>query len=324
MLSIKENEPLKNHSTFRIGGPAKYFVMAKSADEVREAIDWAKEKSVNYKVIGGGSNILASDEGFEGLIIKLLGMEIEIKTPPDLPFRKGEEVNVECFAGVPLSKAMNDSVSRGLLGLEWAIGIPGTIGGAVHNNAGAYGGETGQSVESVKVLSGDEIKEMNQEDCRFGYRTSRFKTDENRDIILSVKLNLKKASEEEIAEAKRRMAKIMEERNSKAAEGGSAGSTFGNIVLSAEEIKKFKEKFPEFPDQFVEYRKIPAAWLIEECGLKGRKIGGAIVSENHAGKIANIGNATAENVIILISIIKQKVRTKYGMQLMEEIEYIGF
>jgi len=312
MISIKENEPLKNHSTFRIGGPAKYFVMAKSAEEVQEAVDWAKGKGVNFKVIGGGSNILASDDGFDGLIIKLLGTAVEIK-----------DDHVECFAGAPLGKVMNDSVSHDLLGLEWAIGIPGTIGGAVHNNAGAYGGETGQSVMNVKIVKDGKISELSQADCNFGYRTSRFKTDDNKDVILSVMLKLRKATDEEVAAAKEKMAQIMNERKGKFY-GLSAGSTFQNIILQPAEMKEFKNKFPEFPDKFVEYNKIPAAWLIEQAELKGREVGGAKVSEDHAGIVINTGAATAKDIIMLISIIKQKVRMKYNMQLMEEIEYIGF
>lgn len=313
MIQIKENELLKNHSTFHIGGPAKYFVVAQNPDDILEALNWAKDNNVIFKVIGGGSNVLFSDNGFDGLVIKYFGGEIKLD---------GEIMKVG--AGVLLAQAINFALDHNLLGLEWAVGIPGTIGGAVHNNSGAYGGEIADSVISVEVLTGGVTKKISQDDCDFSYRESRFKKEPSQDIILSADLQLKAVSEEELIGAKEKMQANQNDRDGKSAEGGSAGSTFRNIVLSEEEAIKFKEKFPEFPDKFVQYQKVPAAWLIEQCGLKGRKIGGAMVSQKHAGKVTNIGEATAEDVIMLISIIKQKVRTKFNLQLMEEIEYVGF
>jgi len=313
MIEIKKNELLKNHTTFRIGGPAKYFSVAKNSIEVREAIDWAKEKKVNFKIIGGGSNLLVADSGFDGLIIKYFGGEINLKNEL-----------MEAGAGVPLTRAMNDSLRAGLVGLEWSIGIPGTIGGAICNNAGAYGGEMSQSIASVEVLVGGKIKELKNADCHFGYRESAFKNGTITGTILSAKLRLKLVSPEEIVTVKQKMQANLADRLSKSAEGGSVGSTFRNITLSEKEIKELKNKFPELPDRFVEYRKVPVAWLIDECGLKGKKIGGAMVSEKHAGKIINLGGATAEEVIILISIVKQKVRSRFNLQLMEEVEYLGF
>lgn len=313
MLEIKENEPLKNHTSFRIGGPAKYFVAVKNSLEVQEAIDWAITKQINFKVIGGGSNLLIADNGFNGLIIKYFGGEISLK-----------DETIEVGAGVPLVLAMNKSLAAGLVGLEWAIGIPGTIGGAICNNAGAYGGEMADSVVLVKVLSNHQIKEISGKDCGFSYRDSRFKTDVKNDIILSAELKLKSVSAEELAAAKQKMQVNLADRLTKSAEGGSAGSTFRNVILTEEEMIKFKNKFPELPDKFADYKKVPAAWLIEECGLKGKRIGGAMVSEKHAGKITNIDEATAEQVIMLISVVKQKVRSKFSLQLMEEVEYVGF
>lgn len=313
MLNIKENESLKNHTTFHIGGPAKYFVIVKTVDEVKEAIEWAQEKKIDYRVIGGGSNILVSDNGYDGLVIKYFGGDIRID---------GDEMAVG--AGTALVQAMNESLKVGLSGLEWAIGIPGTIGGAVCNNAGAYCGEMSQSVIGIKALMEGKIIELKREDCEFAYRSSAFKAGKIKAVILSVKLKLKKVSEDQIKEINMELADNLADRNSKSAEGGSAGSTFRNIILSEQEMMEFKKKHPEFPDRFVAYNKIPAAWLIEECGLKGKKIGGAMVSERHAGKITNIGGATAENVIMLISVVKQKVRSKFSQQLMEEVEYLGF
>ncbi len=313
MIEVKENISLVGHSSFHIGGLARYFTIVKNEAEIMEAIAWSKEKKVEYKVIGGGSNLLFSDDGFNGLIVKYFGGEVSIKN---------DEVEVD--AGVPLSLVLNKTLENGLSGLEWAIGIPGTIGGAVCNNAGAYGGEISENVESIKVLIEEEIKILKNKECGFGYRESFFKNGKLRGVIVSVKLKLKKVSDVELIKIKEKTKKILEDRLSKSPEGGSVGSTFRNIVLSEEEIKIFKEKFNQLPDEFVKYQKVPSAWLIEQCELRGKKIGGAMVSEKHAGKITNFNKATAKDVIMLISVVKQKVRSKFGLQLMEEFEYVGF
>ena len=313
MIEIKENVSLAEHSTFRIGGPAKYFTVVKNETEVKEALAWAKEKNVAYRVIGGGSNLLFSDAGYQALIVKYFGAELSINND-----------EVELSAGTPLALAVNKTLSANLGGLEWAIGIPGTVGGAIVNNAGAYGGEMSQSVLSVKILKEGIIEEITNSDCEFAYRSSKFKGASDQGIILSVKLKLEKLPDNELTERKVILEKNLADRLSKAPEGGSVGSTFRNIVLSEIEIKEFKNKFPDFPEQFVDYRKIPSAWLIEMAGLKGRKIGGAMVSEKHAGKITNVSGATAEDIVMLVSVVKQKVRSKFSLQLMEEFEYVGF
>lgn len=313
MLEIKENESLKNHTSFRIGGPARYFVAVKNEAELREALDFAQERAVAFKVIGGGSNILISDQGFDGLIIQYLTGAIEAS---------GE--TMECPAGAVLAAAIQAALKNDLLGLEWGVGIPGTIGGAIHNNAGAYEGEMADAVSQVKVIREGKILALDRAACGFGYRDSVFKSESNRDIIVSATLQLRRGAAKEMEQARALMNKHLQDRLSKAAEGPSVGSTFRNILLSVEEIAAVKNGHPELPEQYVGWKKIPAAWLIEECGLKGRKIGGAMVSEKHAGKITNVGNATAEDVVMLISVIKQKVRSRFNLQLMEEVEYIGF
>ncbi len=313
MIEIKENESLTQHTTFRIGGPAKYFCSVSNPEELQEAVTWANKKNIEYKVIGGGSNLLISDSGYDGLVIKYFGGKIEIA---------GETLTA--MAGVPLSLVMNESLRAGLAGLEWAAGIPGTIGGAVCNNAGAYGGEIAQNFLEAELLQEGKAKTLTAKDFNFGYRSSGLKEGKIKGALLSIKLNLRQASTEEISQIQEGIKNNLADRISKASEGGSVGSTFRNFVMSEEEINKFKEKFPQLPDQFVGYQKVPAAWLIDECGLKGKKIGGAMVSEKHAGKITNVGGATAEDVIMLISIVKQKVRSKFSLQLIEEMEYLGF
>jgi len=312
-IIIKQNEPLSVYTTFRIGGAAKYFALAKNIEEIEKLWALAEKDKLPVLILGGGSNILINNAGFLGLVIKINNSRFKIK-----------EDLIECEAGALLSKVMGEAMGAGLLGLEWAAGIPGTIGGAIRGNAGAYGGEMSHSVKSVKILRKGKIKELKNKDCQFNYRQSIFKETDNRDIILSAVLKLARASNPaKIEEAKERIRKTLKERGQKFG-GFSAGSVFKNICLSTEEIKKFKDRFPQLPSQFVEYRKIPAAWLIDECGLRGRQIGGAKISDSHAGIIINETEATAEDVIMLISVIKQKVRSKFSIQLMEEIEYVGF
>lgn len=306
---LLENEMLSKHCTFRIGGPAKYFAIVNSKEELEKLIKIAVKNKINYRVIGGGSNILFSDKGFDGLVIKLSAGKIKIKG--DL---------MECDGGVYLAKALGESIAGGFSGLEWAAGIPGTIGGAVRGNAGAYGSDIGKNIFKVNILRGGKIKTLSNKDCKFAYRQSIFKEEKNNDIILSVILKLEKG---EIEESKEKISNILKERTSKF-HGFSAGCVFKNIEVEENEMLDFKKENPDFPDQYVEYKKIPAAWLIDKCELKGREIGDAVVSNDHAAIILNKGKATSENVIMLISIIKQKVRSKYNMQLMEEIEYIGF
>ncbi|MFA6422162.1 MAG: UDP-N-acetylmuramate dehydrogenase [Candidatus Buchananbacteria bacterium] len=306
---VKENEVLANHSTFKIGGLARYFAIANTTEEIILLVESAIKSKLSYVIIGGGSNILFNDSGFDGLVIKANNGRLKIK-----------DDTMECEAGVPLAKAMGESIGAGVGGLEWAAGIPGTIGGAVRGNAGAYGSDMSKNIVQVKILRNGKIKELSNKDCEFAYRHSIFKKEGNADIILSAVLKLEKNN---IDESKEKIKNILKERVLKF-KGLCAGCVFKNIEIDDVEMTQFKKQHSDFPDQYVKYRKIPAAWLIDQCGLKGREIGGAKVSENHAGIIINTGKATAENVIILISIIKQKVRSTFNLQLMEEIEYIGF
>ncbi|MFA5029277.1 MAG: UDP-N-acetylmuramate dehydrogenase [Patescibacteria group bacterium] len=310
--SIKEREILAPYTTFNIGGAASYFYLVNNSDEMIKLVAVAEKKKLSYLILGGGSNLLISDQGFQGLVIKNNCAKIRIKN--DL---------VEAEAGVLLSKLLGETMAGALLGLEWATGIPGTVGGAVCNNAGAYGGQMSDNIIGVKIIRNGKIKELTNKKCQFAYRESIFKKQEKRDVILSVVLKLKKGSAVQLMKARENI-KLINKKRGKKFSSASAGSVFKNIFLAEKEIIDFKNKFSQLPEEFMESRKIPAAWLIDQCGLKGRAIGGAKVSEEHAGIIINTGTATAENVIMLISVIKQKVRSKFNLQLMEEVEYVGF
>lgn len=285
-MEIKKNEPLKNHTSFKIGGPAEEFAEAKSTDDVISLIEYAKEKGIPYMIMGNGSNLLVSDKGVKGLVIKIAkGFDnVEII---------GEKVIAE--AGILLSKLSNMVADRELSGMEEVSGIPGTLGGGIYMNAGAYGGELKDIVERVTYLSGGEIKVAEKDELDFGYRHSRFSGTD--DIILSAELSLKKG---DIAEIREKMADFKERRCSKQPLAmPSAGSTFKR------------------PEGYF------AGKLIEDAELKGFSIGGAQVSEKHSGFVVNTGDATAQDVLSLIKHIQDTVYAKFGVKLETEVKLVG-
>lgn len=280
MLEIKENEPLRNHSTFRIGGPAKFFIVTKNKEEILEAIEFAKGKDLPFFAFGGGSNILFHDKGYNGIAIKILNSKFQILNS-----------NVIVSAGTLLSQLIAKSIEAGLTGLEWGIGIPGTVGGCVAGNCGAYGHDISEFVKKVKTLN----EEYSKEECSFSYRESIFKGSDGKEIILEAELELKKGDKEK---SKAEIKNTMENRKGKIPPYPSIGSIFKN------------------PKPLV------ARKLIEECGLKGAKIGNAQVSKLHANFIVNLGGAKASDVLALIKLCKEKVKEKFKINLEEEIVVI--
>jgi UDP-N-acetylmuramate dehydrogenase len=322
--NISENVSLKEYSTFKIGGSARYFCKAKSQSVVESALNFAIEKKLQVFIIGKGSNLLISDNGFSGLVLKIEDNSFGIeKTIHGYDVRLG--------SGVHLTKLSLDLQKEGISGLEWAAGIPATVGGAVCNNSGAHGKDMSGLVKSVsamemkfhsdgKYLEHYRFREMDAADLEFSYRNSIFKKTKNF-VILGAVLSLTKGDrvkmQNEISVSlKNRLEK-------QPLKYPNIGSIFKNPVLTEKEMNIFYQKCPGGREQF-KNNTIPAGWLIEQLGLKGKHIGGAMVSEKHANFIVNINKAKAEEVVILISIIKQKVRTKFDIQLREEIEYMGF
>ncbi len=308
-IKFKRNIYLKNLTTFKIGGKADYFFEAKNEKELIEAIKWAKKKNLPFFILGGGSNVLFSDEGFRGVVISVRCSRFEVR---------GEKIIAE--AGCPLQKLVHEAMENSLSGLEWAAGIPGTIGGAIRGNAGAFGGEMKDVVEKAKVLEVRglkfEVKELDKKDCCFAYRESVFKRKKNL-LVLGAILKLKKGKKQEIQE---KIKEILKQRKEKQPlEFPSAGSVFKNVPVK----KLSKEIKEEFRDK-IKNGFLPAAVLIEACGLKGKKIGGAKISEKHANFILNFQNAKAKDVLRLIWLIKKKVKEKFNIDLEEEIELVGF
>jgi UDP-N-acetylmuramate dehydrogenase len=309
MFNIQKNVPLAQFTTLRIGGPAEYFTEVSSLDELKEALAYAKNNGLDFFMLGGGANVLVSDSGFSGLVIKMNSGNIRIT-----------ELILEADAGAALSKVVRQAAEKGLAGMEWASGIPGTFGGAIRGNAGAYGGEIKDILESVKVLDTEtmEIKACQNHECDFRYRHSMFKSNPKL-IIVSAALRLQKGNKEE---SLKKSEEIIGLRLKKLPQGApSAGSFFINPVVSDEKLKK---EFEEEKGTKSKEGKLPAGWLIEKAGLKGKKIGGAMVNELQANYIINTGNARAEDIVMLSSFIKQQVRDKFGVQLQEEVQFVGF
>ncbi len=333
MLNILENESLSKYTTFHIGGLAKFFVVVKNVEEINEALAWAKEENLKYFILGGGSNILFSDTGFDGLIIKIAFMEIEIN---------GEEMIAG--AGAPLFLAIKKAAESGLAGLESLAGIPGTVGGAAANNAGAYGKSMSDIVLKAEILihgvilsesegSRDSSPRTAQNDnykieivdkswFEYEYRASRLKyySDGGKPVILRVWLAFKK-SEKDLIDQK--ISEVLAARNAKEPKGFCAGCAFKNIKGGA--VKELLEKInflPEEKNLFASRGAIPAAWFIERAELKNKKIGGAYIPQEHANYILSDGTAKSEDVIMLISFVKQQVRDKFGVQLEEELEVV--
>lgn len=309
MLNIQENISLAPFTSFRIGGNAEYFVQIKTLEELQEALDFAKEKNIDFYVLGSGTNLLISDNGFSGLII-------QIKTSGISALENVLEVEV----GVPLIKAINFSAENGLSGIESLAGIPGTVGGAIRGNAGAFGTEISSVVKTVKALDTQtqNILEFSKEQCDFSYRSSVFKKNKNL-IVISATLELEK---DEVAKVQEKTKETILKRASRGLHGvKSAGSYFMNPVVSDQKLLDEFEKENGSPAR---NNTVPAGWIIERVDLKGKQIGGAQVSPAHANYVINAGDATAENVIMLVSLIKQQVRDKFGIQLQEEVNYLGF
>lgn len=311
MPKIKREVSLKNFTTFKIGGKAKCFLEVKDEKELRSALEFSLRENIPFFILGGGSNLLVSDKGFKGLVIKIGGKRIE---------KRGEEIFV--FSGTPLPSLVSFFQKKSLSGLEWVVGIPGTVGGAVRGNAGAFGKTMGDIVSQVKVLEVKEGKIFSrnflQKECQFSYRESIFKKEKNL-IIQEIIFPLKKGIKEEIEGKIREYLSYRKEHQP--LEFPSAGSVFKNYQGKIGD-KRILEEFPEI-EEFNKKELIPAGYLIEKAGLKGLKKGNVMVSEKHANFIINLGDGKAKDVFWLINFIREKVKEKFKVELEEEIEFLG-
>jgi UDP-N-acetylmuramate dehydrogenase len=306
---FKENEPMSKHTNFRIGGPAKYFVEVKSAEELQHVLSIADSNSFRTCILGGGSNMLVSDQGFDGVMIKIAMREMSI-----------DKNRVHADSGVPMILLARKVGEAGLAGLEWAITLPGTVGGAVRGNAGCYGGETKDYLVEAVVLSEEKVVTRSNEELRFGYRESLIK--HSSDIVLSATFELPLGDPEMIKQLMD--SNLLKRKAAQPTDAGSAGCMFKNFDISSdEELEQIKTRL-ELTPEMIASRRISVGWLIDQLDLKGFGIGGAKVSEKHGNFLVNSGNATADEIVQLIAFIKTRARDTYGIILQEEVQYVGF
>lgn len=281
------DEPMSKHTTFRIGGPSDYFVLPKSIEEVKNVTALCKEMKIPFYVLGNGSNLLVSDAGFRGVIIQIYKNMNRIEAEGDV---------IRAQAGALLSKIAGEALRNELTGFEFASGIPGTLGGAVVMNAGAYGGEMKDVLLEVTVLTGEgEVKVLKKEELDLGYRTS--VVSKKGYIALEAVIGLKKGNVEEIRTV---MEDLKERRTTKQPlEYPSAGSTFKR------------------PEGYF------AGKLIQDTGLRGFSVGGAQVSEKHCGFVINKDHATAKDVVELMQEVSDRVEAKFGVPLEPEVKKLG-
>lgn len=308
---LKQNYTLASLTTFKVGGPAEYYVEVRDKLELSEAYDWARANAKSIFVLGGASNILISDQGISGLVLK-------IKNEGIVP----RSERLDCGAGANLNRAMYLAAGENLSGLEWSAGIPGaTVGGAVRGNAGAFGMSMADIVETVEVFDQRQgiYKNFSAKDCQFGYRQSIFSAHPDF-LIWQVILKLKKDQSDLIQE---RITKNLNWRRLKQPNLPSAGSIFKNLAWA--DLEKNNPKLAEKARvEIVAGDWVPAGWLIEQAGLKGKKIGDAKISLEHANFIVNTGKATAEDIWKLINLVKNTVKIEFGLVLEEEVKCLGF
>lgn len=309
-MHLRENVPLAPLTTFKVGGSADYFAEVAGMLELAEALEYADTHHLPACILGGGSNVLFPDSGFRGIVIHINDGGVHAS---------GDRLL--CGAGMPLFDAVWAAKDAELAGIEMLAGIPGSVGGAVRGNAGAFGTEMKDVVSLVKVFDRDTgmVKEYRNDECGFGYRMSIFKKDPKL-IILSAELKLhpggnKKALERIIKEtvAKREAKHPQDAR--------CAGSFFMNPIVTDAHLRAEFEKDTGMPPKG---DSLPAGWVIDHAGLRGKTVGGAKVSDIHPNYLINTGTATAEDIIMLSSVIKQRVRDELGVRLIEEVQMVGF
>jgi UDP-N-acetylmuramate dehydrogenase len=293
-LTLLENEPLARYTSWRIGGPARYFATASSADDLRDLVQWAAAESLPVFILGGGTNILVADGGYPGLVIRNRAAQQRIE-------EQGDEIRLWIESGAPTAGTARRLAGQGYGGLVWAEGLPGTIGGAVFGNAGCYGDDMAHDLIRAWLLRDGNVEEWPVERFAYGYRSSALKRLVGQDlsiptVILAAEIRLYR---DDPARLVAEMATIAESRKSKTPSGSSCGSVFKN---------------PEGTT---------SGKLLDQAGLKGTRVGSAIVSEKHANYIVNLGGATASDVLRLTEIMRERVLAEFGVELELEVQVVG-
>ncbi len=280
-------------TSYRTGGRARYFYSARSGSEVTRAIESARRLHIPHFVLGGGTNLLVSDDGYDGLVIKVDVVGLKIR----------DEATIEVGAGEELMALVDFATENSVTGMEFAAGIWGSVGGAIYGNAGAFGGEIGNVIESIRLVDHDgTLKTVGPDYCKFAYRDSYLKV--THEVVVDARIKLTLGDKKAIAA---KVQDILNQRDGKHPNDGmSAGCFFKNI-----------------PDAREKYGKLPAGRLLEEIGAKQIAIGGARVFERHANIIVNSGTATSRDIRALADILKAKVKEKFGIELQEEVQQLG-
>ncbi len=305
--NIKTHVALAPHTSLRIGGPADYFYEAHTRDDIIRAVTIARETQTPYVILAGGTNVLVADEGFRGLTIKIRNSRFEI-----------QDSSIIADAGVSMGVLVAAAGRAGLSGLEWAGGLPGTLGGAVFGNAGTFGTSIADILREIHVYN--PIKESlityRKDEVLFGYRRSAFK--ETGEVILGATLILGRGDPETIR------ANTVKSIQYRSTHHPSYDASCGCIFKNTERTASTEGIIRHHPDLSVWFDRIPTGYLVDEVGLKGYIVGGAKISEVHGNFIVNQGRARAEDIITLIGMVKERVKNIFGVLLEEEIQMIGF
>src|SRR3989338_2590361 len=306
LSDFKTNIILAPYTSLGVGGPADYFYEAKNEEDLTAALKLVKEENISYIMLGGGTNVMVSDNGFSGLVIVARNNDFSIN---------GE--NIFAGAGCPLGVLVASSAKNGLAGLEWAAGLPGTLGGAIYGNAGTFGKSISDIISEVKIID-TEGKEriFNQQDCEFGYRKSIFQNTPGV-VIVSAKLKMQHGDSTLLKGELKKNALWRLEHHPPYK---SAGCIFRNSNPSPDAHLPLLET--DQPKQW--FDKVPSGWLIDKAGLKGSTNGGFIISEVHGNFFINNGTGTAKQLNELIEKAKKDVNEKFGVALEEEVRRIGF
>lgn len=315
-MHIQENVPLKEYTTLNIGGPARYFIEVFTQEELVEALKFSKEKNLKFLLIGGGSNLLVSDEGFDGLVIK--NKISGIKTYND-------QLIVE--AGTDLSALVDYTIEHGLDGMSTMKGIPGTVGGAVYGSAGAYGDNIRDYLEEIEYLENLEVKKIDKTEYQTGYRDSLFKHNKSLIILRLTFSNFPKADTKTLLEESQKILKLREEKYPP--QTMCPGSFFKNVLLEdltddqKENIKKALIDYGKNPEVILKFGKVPAGSLLELVGAKGDQIGEITVAQNHANTFINLGNGTSKDFYTLAKKWYLKVYEKFGIKIAPEVQFVN-
>jgi len=305
-LTVLTDTPLSRHTRFRIGGPAAVLCDAPDTGAFTEALRTVRSFALAPTVIGGGTNLIVSDAGLDGVVLRYAGSRVA---------RDGMVLRVE--AGAILQDVVDQSIGLGFKGLETMTGIPGYLGGAIYGNAGAYGHSIEELVESVRVTDGERVTMIPKAECQFRYRESIFKARKEW-TILSADLRFQDGDRDELAETARNIRVIRDAKYPP--QMRCAGSIFKNL-LWAELPPRVQA---EVPANVIREGKVPSAWFLDQTGAKGMRRGDIQVAPYHANLVYNDGAGTAADLVAIIHELTQRVRDRFGFDLEEEVQYIGF